>query len=304
MTDLNQIAGRAMMSAKTLMSEIEGAEKDVRDLGEILGKAQSQLDSDWERLRDQTTDLIGIGGQEWESLLAEATEAQQAVAQLEAAMVAARGPIESEIGKTVAEFEEIEGRATAVGPKVEEAARQLEETARSLKAKIEHLQTELDELSDETAELLTGDFSTALDEIESAVQGEVTELEEFIENECLPKILSEVESIGTELDGFATDIENDLTEAGDKIESDITEALHTCQKQYEEHVEKLLGAAKELKEALDKLGELMENGGSKVGDGMGLVADGASAANSGLETAVDLLEELKEFYSRFSFAHG
>jgi hypothetical protein len=52
---------------------------------------------------------------------------------------------------------------------------------------------------------------------------------------------------------------------------------------------------------METLKETIDAGGTAVAEGKEVVETGVETANAGLQAVIDTLEELKEFFSRFSF---
>jgi hypothetical protein len=117
----------------------------------------------------------------------------------------------------------------------------------------------------------------------------------------VPSLEQKGEELATTLNQFAEETKAKMEEVGEASLEAAKDALTQCLGQYTETIDSIMELGDSLQKLLEALMEVVDASGKVVGETKEMVELGVNTTSVGLQAAIGTLDELREFFGRFSF---
>jgi hypothetical protein len=110
-----------------------------------------------------------------------------------------------------------------------------------------------------------------------------------------------VEDYLAQLSSLGTQLQERVAGSSAALHEGTAQAMQEMLVQFSQHSDVAQQFAQQVDGVMGTLKETIDAGGTAVAEGKEVVETGVDTTSTGLKAVIDTLEELKEFFSRFSF---
>lgn len=163
------------------------------------------------------------------------------------------------------------------------------------------MQDELGSLVGETHDFLAVETTQHFAELKAEIEQAHEEVRTLIRDHLIPAIQQPVDDYLARLDLAGTQLQERVASSSTALHEGAAAAMQEMLIQFSQHSDVAQQFAQQVDGVMETLQETIDAGGTAVAEGKEVVETGVETASVGLQAVIDTLEELKEFFSRFSF---
>ena len=194
--------------------------------------------------------------------------------------------------------EHVEGE---LQPALDEVLQHAKSVHESVGERLTSMQDEIGSVVDDSHDLLAVDTPHHLAEVKAQVDQAHEEVRSLIQDHLMPQIQQQVEACQGRLDELHAHLQDRIASSSATLHEGAASSLHEMMTQFTQHSDAAQQFAQQVDGVMGTLKEAIDTGGTVVADGKQVVETGVDTTSAGLKAVVDTLDELKDFFSRFSF---
>jgi paraquat-inducible protein B len=188
-----------------------------------------------------------------------------------------------------------------IQPALDEVLHHVKSVHESFGDRIAAMQEELGTVVGETHDFLTVETPQHLAELKAQVVEGHEEVRALIREQLMPSIQQPVDEYLTQLDALGAHLQERVASSRSTLQESTSATMQEMLEQFAQHSDVAQQFAQQVDGVMETLKESIDAGGTAVATGEEVVQTGVDTANAGLKAVIGTLEELKEFFSRFSF---
>jgi chromosome segregation ATPase len=302
MSDLNVAAAELDSNINGLAEKVTQTIAEGEELKNAVAEAQSNVESQTAELKEAANalrDLVEAGKQTIDSAIAALYES---IADLGEQAGEAREKIDGLLVEAQQELSDLQNQAISeIQPALEEVLQNVHEVHESFSERVSGIQEELGSVVSDAHEFLASETVNHMNELKSMVEEGHEAVHSYITGELAPAIQSHVEDYLGNLSDIGGQLEQHFENAKSTFHENASSALEQMLTQFTQGSEQAQQFAQTVDGVMDMFKELIDAGGTTVATGKEVIQVGVETTNMGLMGVIDTLEELKQFFGRFSF---
>jgi ABC-type transporter Mla subunit MlaD len=302
MSDLNVAAAELDSNINGLAEKVTQTIAEGEELKSAVAEAQSNVDSQSAELKEAAQalrDLVEAGKQTIDTAIAALYES---IGDLGEEASEAREKIEGLLVEAQQELSDLQSQAISeIQPALEEVLQHVHEVHDGFSERIGSIQEELGGVVSDAHEFLASETVSHMNDLKSMVEQGHEAVHGYITGDLVPAIQSHVEDYLGNLSDIGGQLEQHFETAKSQFHENASSALQTMLEQFTQGNEQAQQFAQTIDGVMDMFKELIDVGGTTVATGKEVIQTGVETTNAGLMGVIDTLEELKEFFGRFSF---
>jgi len=281
------------------LEQAEQAQESLEASQTQLSEMSEQVEADSDTLSERAESLLESTTESRTELMEEAEAVREALTQLQERVQTLQGEVEQEVQETQEAIATLDSEVESLTSELESNLQEVDTSLSSLRDRTEAVDATLQETLSQTTNYLLNEVTNELQTHQADIQQRTADLHGYVTEQCIPEMTTQVTDFASHLQVVVEKLTQRVTTLGDSTEQSAQESLDFVGQIQEEYFGNFLNTAKELEQLMDRLSNLIDTTSSDVVSAKDALVDGVSATNMGLNTALGLLEEVREFLGRF-----
>lgn len=282
---------------RTLLEEADRVQASVVEVREQLSQVSETVEADWAELSDRANSLLDWASNAKAELTTKAEQDSQTLVEMKNTVETLRGEVEQELEATKTAIAALDEQIEALTPELEAKLQEVEDSLTSLKDKTGQVEIEIEEALAQTENYLLNEVNNELITHQADLEQRAAALQAYIAEECIPEITERVTEFAEHLEQVVEKLTAKLQHLGDSTEESAQESLNQVTQSQSELFDELMSNTHQLEQLMDKLSNTIDTTSSSVFTAKDTLVDGVKTTNVGLETAIGLLNDVRDILS-------
>lgn len=286
LTDLSE-------QAEQVESALDGSEERLNGMLEVLESKYTTLTATIEATLEKTD-------AEHQDLITESDQTNALLENLKERLAELQESVNEQLTETTERIVNLQEQVPVLKSNLVTVYENGEAIRTVLLAKINNLDTTVAS----SIQLLDSHLTSVINTEIAALQDQVTErasnFENYIVEECVPALENKLSEFGENIVEVVTAVDNKLENLGEIAEEALNASVEEVFSWQEERFSGVINSAKQLEELMARLTAAIDTTGTAVVTTNAVMADSVTLTNSGMETALGLLDEVYELLDNFS----
>lgn len=193
---------------------------------------------------------------------------------------------------------ELAQKATVLSHEVEQGLEEVNHSASDFGNRASEAQSQIDAVVASGIQHLEHAIE-ALQSQEHHIEESSQKLENYITNDCLPKLHDKAQALADKMLHLTDDIKIQFEHCADEAHHGSDEIVNNLKSEHEQQMQTIMQTAQELEHGLKNTAETIGKVAETVGSAHDAMDTGVKLTNTGFETAVDCFKQIEHILDRF-----
>jgi len=299
--DLDDAANEAITKLDSVKHDLHESDGIYAELDHRIQEATQRLHADWGKVEAAAKAVVDEIHHRKAELETERTQVHEAHGHLKQEIDTAHHDSHDATEHTHTELTALKEHATQLESQHKQHLDDAVSKGKQFVDRAQHIEQELTTLANDVRHFVRDEIGHFLRDLGKSFDEHGISLEHMVTDQLIPQMDEHTQTTAGKLQQFHSHFEEQGNTLAEAAKTHATDALQKCHDDHNETLNTLHDAAQELTGVLGQLSSFVDKGTDIIHDSKEAMHTGVDTTSTGVNLAIGIVKDLKDFFSHFSF---
>ena len=299
--ELDDAAQEAITKLDAIRHDLQESDSIYSELDHRIQEATQRLNADWGKVEAAAKAIVDEIHHHKSELETERSSVHEAHGHLKQEIDTAQHDSHAATEHTHTELTNLKEHATTLEGQHKQHLDDAVAKGKQFVDQAQHIEQELTTLVSDVRHFVTDEIGHFLGDLGKSFDEHGISLEHLVTDQLVPQMDEHTQQTASKLQELHSHFEEQGNTLAEAAKTHATDAVQKCTDDHHETLNTLHDAAQELTGVLGQLGSFVDKGTDIIHESKEAMQTGVDTTSTGINLALGIVKDLKDFFSHFSF---